>query len=74
MKTAFKLTQSLMLLFMVMITILVTATQMLGMNRREWSQDSLLELIMVQAGMLAIYFIAKLGVYACNTWKLERVR
>jgi len=74
MKTAFQITQYLMLMFMVLITLVITVTEILGGPRRPWSEGALLEMILVQACMLGVYFIAKIGVYMCNTYKIERVR
>lgn len=74
MKTIFQITQSLMVMFMIMITFIITFTHILGGPRRPWSEESLIELILVQAMMLVVYAVAKLGVYACNTWAIQRIR
>lgn len=74
MKTFLQVTQSISILFAILITLVITLTNILSTPRRAMSDESLLEMIGTQAVLLSLYFIAKIGIYICNTYKIERIR
>lgn len=74
MKTLFLLTKEFAILFSVLITFLVTTTEIIGTHRHPWTKEALIDMILLQSVMVIIYAVSKLGIYACNTWVINRIK
>lgn len=76
MKTVLRVFSATCLFFVAFFSFLTTIAHLIGPPRREWTTDSLLELINTISVLLFLYFISKIGLFLCNTYnfKIERTR